>query len=80
LRIIDRGLGIEERHLPHIFKKFYRVSGGGHGVGLGLPLSKSIVEKHGGLLTAAPNPEGGTIITMTLPLNPLPIKSPLTNL
>jgi len=72
LRIIDRGSGIDARHVPHIFKKFYRSSKEGSGVGLGLPLAKSIVEKHGGVLSVAPNPAGGTIFHMTLPLHPFP--------
>lgn len=72
LKIVDQGPGIPEQHLPHIFKKFYRTSTGGSGVGLGLPLAKSIVEKHGGVLSAANNPEGGAVFRMTLPLQPLP--------
>ncbi|TVX95003.1 sensor histidine kinase [Cohnella terricola] len=72
LRIIDRGSGIDARHVPHIFKKFYRSSKEGSGVGLGLPLAKSIVEKHGGVLSVAANPSGGTIFHMTLPLHPFP--------
>jgi len=72
LRIADRGTGIDPSHLPHIFKKFYRSSKEGHGVGLGLPLAKSIVEKHGGVLSASANPEGGTFFHVNLPLRPLP--------
>ncbi|MFC5529941.1 sensor histidine kinase [Cohnella yongneupensis] len=72
LKISDRGPGIAEQHLPHIFKKFYRASSGGSGVGLGLPLAKSIVEKHGGVLSAANGPDGGAVFFLTLPLQPLP--------
>lgn len=73
VKIADRGPGIPDEHLPHIFKKFYRSSSGGSGVGLGLPLAKSIVEKHGGVLSAANNPEGGAVFLLTLPLQPLPL-------
>lgn len=74
MHVKDQGRGIEPRHLPHIFQKFYRSSSEGSGVGLGLPLAKSIVEKHGGLLSAAANPAGGTIFYLSLPLHPLPDK------
>ncbi len=76
LHVKDQGHGIERRHLPHIFKKFYRSSSEGSGVGLGLPLAKSIVERHGGILSAAANPTGGTIFYLTLPHRPFPAKSP----
>lgn len=71
LKVADQGPGIPEQHLPHIFKKFYRTSIGGSGVGLGLPLAKSIVEKHGGVLSAGNNPDGGAVFYVTLPLQPL---------
>jgi signal transduction histidine kinase len=72
LQVKDQGRGIDPQHLPHIFKKFYRSSSEGSGVGLGLPLAKSIVEKHGGMLSASTNPAGGTIFSLTLPVHPLP--------
>ncbi|MFD0672622.1 sensor histidine kinase [Cohnella sp. GCM10027633] len=75
LRIADRGPGISEQHLPHIFKKFYRTTSGGSGVGLGLPLAKSIVEKHGGVLSAGNDPDGGAVFFLTIPLQPLPLAS-----
>lgn len=75
LKISDQGPGIPEQHLPHIFKKFYRVGSGGSGVGLGLPLAKSIVEKHGGILSAGNDPAGGAVFFLTLPIQPLPSAS-----
>ncbi|MFC5402236.1 sensor histidine kinase [Cohnella soli] len=75
LLIRDQGPGIDPEHLPHIFKKFYRAPGKGKegsGVGLGLPLAKSIVEKHGGFLSAAPGESGGTVFTVALPQRSLP--------
>lgn len=72
LSVEDDGPGIDERHLSHIFRKFYRASGGGSGVGLGLPLAKSIVERHGGVLSANSRPEGGARFSLTLPVHPLP--------
>lgn len=75
IRVIDRGPGVHERDEPHIFKKFYRASGGesgGSGVGLGLPLAKTIAERHGGMLAAGRAEGGGTVFTLTLPLAQLP--------
>lgn len=71
LSVEDQGPGIAEKHLPYIFRKFHRFSSGGSGVGLGLPLAKSIVERHGGMLTAASRPEGGARFVLTLPRHPL---------
>ncbi|WP_221469072.1 sensor histidine kinase [Cohnella nanjingensis] len=71
LQVSDEGRGIDERHLPHIFKKFYRASSGGSGVGLGLPLAKTIAERHRGMLSVARNEAGGATFTMTLPFGQL---------
>ena len=67
LTVEDQGPGIEEKHLPFIFRKFYRFSSGGSGVGLGLPLAKSIVERHGGMLAAASQPGAGARFVLTMP-------------
>ena len=52
IKITDNGLGIPEDDFYHIFKRFYRSR---HltetqGIGLGLPLAKSIIEAHGGTI------------------------------
>ncbi|MFC5470465.1 sensor histidine kinase [Cohnella suwonensis] len=76
LLVRDQGPGIDPEHLPHVFKKFYRApgrGGEGSGVGLGLPLAKSIVEKHGGFLSAAPGESVGTTFTLALPQRLLPV-------
>jgi len=75
LQVKDQGPGIDPRHLPHIFKKFYRTSNEGSGVGLGLPLARSIVEKHGGVLSATAGAPNGTAFHVTLPLHPFPSKT-----
>lgn len=75
LEVVDRGVGIPEDELPHIFEKFYRaasVSGVG-GTGLGLSICQGIVEAHGGTIQAANRPGGGAIFTLMLPLEQLVI-------
>ena len=70
--VADRGIGIPDDDLPHVFDRFYRVRHAGRvdGSGLGLSLSKGIVELHGGRLTGAHRPGGGTIFSIELPLTP----------
>jgi len=70
IEIRDRGVGIPPEDLERVFDKFYRVqrpeSVGG--TGLGLSICKGIVEAHGGLISALNRAGGGTVVTVTLPL------------
>lgn len=69
LSVADDGKGIEEEDLYHIFKRFYRSDRGkknGQGVGLGLPLAKSIVEGQGGTLSVQSRAGEGTVFTIML--------------
>ncbi|GAB1545244.1 ATP-binding protein [Scytonema sp. NUACC21] len=70
LTISDRGLGIKEKDLPHIFEQFYTAdrSRKGRGVGLGLAISKRIIEAHGGSITASSKFGEGATFTIYLPL------------
>jgi len=61
----DRGLGISPEESDRLFEAFYTTKPGG--LGMGLSVSRSIVEAHGGRLWAAPNPGGGSIFRFTLP-------------
>lgn len=64
----DEGPGIPEVHLVHIFTKFFRRSGERRtGTGLGLYISKGIVEAHGGRLWATSPPGSGACFTATFP-------------
>ena len=66
--IKDTGLGIDAEILPRLFTKFATKSQ--MGTGLGLFISKSIIEAHGGRIWAENNPEGrGAIFFFTLPLS-----------
>jgi signal transduction histidine kinase len=69
----DEGIGIKENDLPHIFEKFYRASkeaADRKGTGLGLALSKLIVEAHGGKLWAvSAGPGQGAVFYFTVPTN-----------
>ena len=64
--IEDNGKGIHPEDLYHIFKRFYRsrFSQDTHGVGLGLPLAKTIVEIHGGTISVTSKLDAGTIFTL----------------
>jgi two-component system, OmpR family, sensor histidine kinase CiaH len=70
LQVIDSGTGINPKHLPSIFDRFYRGDQArtGKGTGLGLAIAKWIVETHGGHIQAGNVPSGGAIFTVTLPV------------
>ncbi len=65
LLIEDSGQGIAPEDLGRVFEPFF--SRKEAGVGMGLPLSRRIVEQHGGRLTVAPRPGGGAVARLTLP-------------
>jgi PAS domain S-box-containing protein len=65
--VIDNGKGIEVERLNHIFEPFYTTKQSG--MGLGLSISRSIVEAHGGRLEAAKNAKRGMTFQFTLPID-----------
>lgn len=71
LVVADRGEGIAERDLPHIFEPLYRGDASRSrrrgGAGLGLALVKRVVELHGGTIEARSRPGQGATFTITLP-------------
>jgi two-component system sensor histidine kinase MprB len=69
LRVRDRGDGIAERDLPHVFDRFYRGGGARRrpGSGLGLAIVRQVVEAHGGTVEAANAPGGGALLVASFP-------------
>jgi two-component system sensor kinase FixL len=64
IRVTDTGPGIAAEILSQLFQPF--VTTKPHGMGVGLSISRTIIEAHGGRLWAEPNPDGGTVFRMTL--------------
>jgi signal transduction histidine kinase len=69
----DTGCGIPPKEMPHIFERFYRgesVAVESRGAGLGLAISKSLVELHGGQIWVDSIPGEGSCFYFTLPIQP----------
>jgi signal transduction histidine kinase/DNA-binding response OmpR family regulator len=66
----DTGSGIEAQHLPHVFERFYRADKTHkvEGTGIGLSLTKELVELHRGRIKIDSEPGIGTTVTVTIPL------------
>jgi signal transduction histidine kinase len=71
VEVRDSGTGLDPEHAPHLFEPFYTTKA--EGLGIGLSISRSIVEAHGGRLSAAANAPHGTVFLFSLPVNePVP--------
>jgi len=73
IAVQDTGIGLDSAHLPHIFERFYRVdksrSRAGGGSGIGLTISRHLVEAHGGSFSvASPGAGQGSTFSFSLPL------------
>ena len=66
MMVRDAGPGLPDSLLPDLFRPFFTTKS--HGLGMGLAISRSLVEAHGGKLTAENQPGGGACFTVYLPL------------
>ena len=67
VEVRDAGTGLDPEHAAHLFEPFYTTKA--EGLGVGLSISRSIVEAHGGRLSAAANAPHGTVFSFSLPVN-----------
>jgi PAS domain S-box-containing protein len=70
LAVRDQGVGIPASQRERVFEQFYRAHGESYlsGMGVGLFVSRQIVELHGGSIAAEPAPDGGTRFVVKLPV------------
>ena len=77
ISVSDTGIGIQPQEHESIFDKFHQVvaatSGMREGTGLGLPITKRLVEEHGGRIWLESEPGKGSRFTFTLPLGTAPL-------
>jgi len=74
ISVTDRGCGIPEREIPHIFDRFYRAQGSSRadGTGLGLALAHEITDHLGGEIEVLSSPNAGSTFSLLLPLTASP--------
>ena len=76
VEVRDRGIGIPEEEMQHLFQRFYRATNARldevPGTGLGLAISKAIVDLHGGTLAIESVEGEGTVVRVTLPDDAVP--------
>jgi two-component system, OmpR family, sensor histidine kinase BaeS len=72
IEVADTGIGIAEEDLSRVFSRFWRANAArdrsSGGIGIGLAVTKEIVERHKGKIGARPNPSGGTVFWIRIPL------------
>jgi signal transduction histidine kinase len=72
ISVKDKGIGMNDDQLKHIFDRFYRAENGRNrakGLGLGLYIVKSIVEAHNGAINISSRPGKGTCVSFSIPKN-----------
>ena len=67
VEVRDAGMGLDVEHAERLFEAFYTTKA--EGMGIGLAISRSIVEAHGGRLSAAPNLPHGAVLRFSLPVS-----------
>ena len=78
IEVQDDGVGMPPEVLANMFEPFFTTKERGRGLGLGLAISRNIVERHGGKIEVASEAGRGTAFTITLPLQSLAV--PVANL
>jgi C4-dicarboxylate-specific signal transduction histidine kinase len=71
----DRGPGLAEGSEEQIFEPF--VTTKASGMGMGLAVARSLVDNHGGSIRAANHPEGGAVVTISIPALAARVASPV---
>jgi PAS domain S-box-containing protein len=66
IEVRDSGAGLDPENAAHLFEPFYTTKA--EGIGIGLSISRSIVEAHGGQLSAGPNSPYGAVFRLSLPV------------
>jgi signal transduction histidine kinase len=66
ISVSDTGIGLPPKQMDKVFEAFFTTKS--HGTGMGLSISRSIIESHGGRLWATGNPDRGTTFQFTLPI------------
>ena len=65
ITVEDSGAGIDPKNTGHIFDAFYTTKS--HGMGIGLAICRSIIEAHGGRISASPGNPHGAVFQVVLP-------------
>ena len=78
VEVEDTGKGIKPEHLKRIFDPFFTTRPTGSGIGLGLSMSYSIVQKHGGHIDVNSSPGKGSVFRVVLPRHAISLHSSAT--
>lgn len=77
VRVQDQGPGIPADEMPRIFERFYRGRSAGknrRGTGMGLAIARGIAEAHGGVIRAESSTGKGSMFTLEIPVETMPVK------
>ena len=70
IEVADSGPGIAPEALARMFEPFFSLKMNGKGTGLGLVISRDLVEKQGGTILVSNRPKGGALFAVRIPLAP----------
>jgi two-component system NtrC family sensor kinase len=74
--VADTGVGVAPENMPQLFEPFFTTKS--HGTGLGLPITRRIVQEHHGEISVASEVNRGTAFTVLLPTGAKPAASRVT--